>query len=196
MDHGTLQKSAAREAGRQLIAEIAKAVENAKQRDEKTRAWLVTDFVTLGSPLTHALYLMCQGKTEQELQADFDRRTREREFPTCPPRMLDGDYRLTFQNPNTHKRTFHHGGQFALTRWTNLYFPAVQLVWGDAIGGQVAPVFGENAVDLAVYTNDAKKDAYFSHVLYWDLSRGSNAPHIVALKKAIDLADRGSPNNL
>lgn len=205
VDHGTLEKPAARAAGREIIAEIAKAVEDAKQRigknqplpsDDKMLAWLVTDFITLGSPLTHALYLMCQGNTEAELEADFDRRTREREFPTCPPRKLDDDYRLTFQNPDTHQRTFHHGGQFALTRWTNLYFPAVQLFWGDAIGGPVAPLFGKNVADCPVYTNVAKKDAFFSHVLYWSLAFGNTAPHIVTLKKAIDLADKGTANDL
>jgi hypothetical protein len=200
-DRGTAEKSASRKIGRQIIGQIAKAVEDARRRitegkSENLRAWLVTDFVTLGSPLTHALYLMCRGKTEKELEADFERRTREREFPTCPPQMLGRDYRLTFENPNTHLRSFHHGGQFALTRWTNLYFPTKQLLWGDAIGGQVSPLFGENVSDLAVYTNSSRRDAFFAHVLYWDLGQGSTAPHIVALKNAIDLADTGVANDL
>jgi hypothetical protein len=139
-----LEKSAAREKGREIIGQMAQIVDDARQRiaarnpqpgDSDLRAWLVTDFVTLGSPLTHALYLMCRGKDEAELRMDFDRRTREREFPTCPPRMVDGDLRLTFKNPQSHMRTFHHGGQFALTRWTNLYFPVSQLLWGDAMAG-------------------------------------------------------------
>jgi hypothetical protein len=185
VDRGTVERPAARKMGRQIIGFIATAVADAKQRivkgnplpnDENLRAWLVTDFVTLGCPLTHALYLMCRGKNEDELRADFDRRTREREFPICPPRMLDSDYRLTFVNPNTHKRVFHHGGQFALTRWTNLYFPAVQLLWGDAIGGQVRSLFGENVSDWPVSTNSSSKDSFFAHVLYWDLAKGTAAP--------------------
>lgn len=209
VDRGVMEKSVAREKGREIIGHMAQAVEDARQRiaadnprpgDKEMRAWLVTDFVTLGSPLTHALYLMCRGKTEDELHADFDRRTREREFPTCPPRMIDGDLRLTFENPNDHVRRFHHGGQFALTRWTNLYFPVSQLLWGDAIGGEIGPVFGDppgsNVADLPVFTNSSKPQDFFAHVLYWDLKHGSAAPHIVALKNAIDLADTGAANNL
>jgi hypothetical protein len=41
--------------------------------------WLVTDFVTLGSPLAHARLLLARG------EADFDRRVAERELPTAPP---------------------------------------------------------------------------------------------------------------
>jgi hypothetical protein len=208
VDQGTMDKAPARKKGRDLIGRMALAVEAARQQpaaagadDVTPQAWLVTDFVTLGSPLTHALYLMCTGTTEAELRANFDRRTREREFPTCPPRMVDGDGRLTFINPNGHVRTFHHGGMFALTRWTNLFLPISQLLWGDAIGGEVGPVFGDpipasNVADVPVYTNSAKKDNFFAHILYWDLKYGKDAPHIVALKNAIDLADAGTANNM
>jgi pimeloyl-ACP methyl ester carboxylesterase len=210
VDQGKLTKSAAREKGREIIRHMAETVAAARQRiaagapspgDEDLRAWLVTDFITLGSPLTHAYYLMCRGDTEEELRADFDRRTREREFPTCPPRMLDGDRRLTYVNPNDHVRYYHHGGQFALTRWTNLYFPVSQLLWGDAIGGEVGPVFGDpdsqsNVADLPVYTNIARRDVFFAHVLYWNIEHGIAAPHITTLKAAIDLADAGTANGL
>jgi hypothetical protein len=114
--------------------------------------------------------------------------------------MVDGDLRLTFENPQTRVRTFHHGGQFALTRWTNLYFPASQLFWGDAIGGEVGPVFGDpagsNIVDMPVFTNPFKRNNFFTHVHYWDLKYGTAAPHIVALKMAIDLDDTGAANHL
>jgi hypothetical protein len=197
----------AREKGRAIIAAIERAVPSCRRElaadpprhgDHGLKAWLVTDFVTMGSPLTHAHYLMCDGKTKDELDKDFERRARERQFPTCPPRNLNGDGWLTFENPNDHLRHFHHGGQFALTRWTNLYFPVSQLLWGDAIGGPVVPVFGKNVVDLPVYENNAKRDSFFAHILYWTLPRdtGSNAPHIVALQNAIDLADTGIVNRL
>lgn len=209
LDRGSLDKAAARAAGRGVVARIAQIVDDARTRiaagtagpdDAKLRSWLVTDFVTLGSPLTHALYLMCRGRKESELRQDFDRRVREREFPTCPPQLLDRDCRLTFHNPKTGKRQFHHGGQFALTRWTNLYFPASQLLWGDAIGGEVGSLFGGdsggNIADVPIFTNAAKRDAFFAHVLYWDLERGADAPHIEALKRAIDLGDGGAANAL
>jgi len=197
----------ARKKGRAVIAAIDRAVEPARQRIKADtpqpsardfRAWLVTDFVTMGSPLTHAHYLMCDGKTTQELDKDFERRVRERQFPTCPPRKLNGDGWLTFKNPNDGLLHFHHGGQFALTRWTNLYFPVSQLLWGDAIGGPVAPIFGYNVVDLAVYESNKKRDSFFAHVLYWVLPQvaAGKAPHIVALQNAIDLADAGIADDL
>jgi|GEM_PF-4860983 len=202
VDHGTLAKSEARAKGREIIRHMADAVAAAaKSGDRALKAWLVTDFVTLGSPLTHALYLMCRGNTEDELRIDFERRTLEREFPTCPPRMVDGDGRLTFVNPNDHKNYFHHGGQFALTRWTNLYFPVSQLLWGDPIGGEVGSIFGDpetrsNIADVPVYTQKTEADTFFAHVLYWSLTFGAAAPHIETLKRAIDLADHGTSNNL
>ena len=105
---------------------------------------------------------------------------------------------MTFKNPNDGLLHFHHGGQFALTRWTNLYFPVSQLLWGDAIGGPVAPIFGYNVVDLAVYESNKKRDSFFAHVLYWVLPQvaAGKAPHIVALQNAIDLADAGIADDL
>ena len=60
-----------------------------EERKHKSRP--VMDFVTVGSALTHALFLMCLGKTRDELKEDFARRVEEREFPTCPPKRLDND---------------------------------------------------------------------------------------------------------
>jgi hypothetical protein len=210
IDRGKLTKAAARAGGRELVRRIARTVGDAKESalsgktkpgDENMRAWLVTDFVTLGSPLTHADYLMCRSSNKEELDKEFVRRINEREFPTCPPRMLDGDYRLTFKNPNTGRRQFHHGGLFALTRWTNLYFPASQLLWGDAIGGELGMLFGDasesNIADVAIFTNEKKRDAFFAHVRYWDdLGFKIVPPHIEVLRRAIDLADIGTADAL
>jgi hypothetical protein len=200
-------RNEARAKGRAVVADIAQQVDAAQRSikdgaprpgDAGLKAWLVTDFVTMGSPLTHAYYLMCKGKTEDELKSDFADRVREREFPICPPTKADNDGWLTYENPNDRRRYFHHGGQFALTRWTNLYFPVSQLLWGDAIGGPVAPVFGNHVVDVPVRESKAKPVSFFAHVLYWHLPRGlgSKADHIVALEKAIDLADSGEVNHL
>jgi hypothetical protein len=206
VDDGQLSKAKARELGRDIVKHMAPALEQARQRvasgasrrgDADVTPWLVTDFVTMGSPLTHAYYLMCRGYTEPELIADFQRRTLEREFPTCPPELLDGDGWLTFEDPNTRARQFHHGGLFALTRWTNLYFQVSNLLWGDAIGGKVAPAFGRNVADVCVHTGDKPHDDFFSHTLYWDINRPNpNAQHIATLQKAIDLGDTGTVNGM
>ena len=115
---------------------------------------------------------------------------------------LKGDGRLTFIAGN--RLYFHQGGLFGLTRWTNLYFPVSELLWGDAIGGPVAPIFGRNIVDVPVYMNKLRDASLFArtrywavppnlfaHILYWVLppKEGSEAPHIRALIDAINLAD-------
>lgn len=202
VDSGALPKAKAREKGREIIDCMAKAANEARKAQgliasppdpNALKVWLVTDFITLGSPLTHAQYLMCHGKTEEELEQDFVRRTLEQEFPTCPPLKLDGEGRLTFTLKGV-GRFFHHAGLFGLTRWTNLFFPVSQLLWGDAIGGPVAPIFGENIADVPVWTNTSKRDSFFAHIEYWDMKLGKDAPNIVALQNAIDLADEGTAN--
>lgn len=158
------------------------------------KTWLVTDFVTLGSALVHAKYLMCTGSTEAELNEDFKRRVDEREFPTCPPIPDAGGDVLFFhpdQNEGRREKEFHHGAIFGLTRWTNLYFPLRQLFWGDAIGGPLAPLFGRYIVDVKA-ANTNLPWAFFTHSAYWDSTReidGSTA-HIERLIDAIDLNDR------
>ena len=184
-----LLRSNAREIVRKIAQIVSRA--GADAENDVTKTWLVTDFVTLGSPLTHAHYLMCDGDSTAALREDFKRRAREREFPTCPPLRLDGDGRLTFIKPETSKRLFHHGALFGLTRWTNLYFPVSNLFWGDAIGGSVGPVFGKSVVDIPIFVRKSGIADFFSHITYWDIERtgGRTAPHIVALRQAINLAD-------
>jgi hypothetical protein len=126
------------------------------------------------------------------LKRDFTRRVWEREFPTCPPKRLDKDGLLTFENPKTRERQIHNGALFGLTRWTNIYFPRSQIFWGDAIGGALSPIFGRHIVDLEVSTKKAGGADFFTHTAYWDVEREPDtyqAPHIAALRKAVDLAE-------
>jgi hypothetical protein len=198
-------RKALRTKARAVVANIAAAA--AKQLDEEPvhKVWLVTDFVTLGSALTHAYFLMCIGKpgkaldSEDDLKEDFARRVGEREFPTCPPKRLDRDGLLTFTNPRTGNRQIHNGALFGLTRWSNIYFPRHQLFWGDAIGGALSTIFGYHIVDLEVSTKKAGGDDFFTHTAYWDVHRKPDtyqAPHIVTLRKAVDLADTGAAIDL
>lgn len=178
--------------GRAIIAEIAARVRRSKDQ-EALNPWLVTDFVTLGSPLTHAHYLMCNGRSVQELKQDFRRRVSEREFPVCPP-VPDFEHRLAFRDTNAGRLRFHHGAQFGLTRWTNLYFPLSQLLWGDAVGGALAgaDLFRDGVRDVKVSTRHKGKASLFTHTAYWNTSAGDGrqGPHIKALRAAINLEDR------
>ncbi len=176
----------------EVLVAHAKAVAEGKG-PKHPQVWLVTDFVTLGSPLTHAKYLMCNKDYAKGLEEDFERRTREREFPTCPPRKIDADGLLVFNHVEWKKRFFHHGAQFGLARWTNLYFKRTELLWGDAVGGPLADVFGKAVLDVEVFTNKTKTPEFFTHTAYWDTKRGGRtSQHIVELRKAIDLEDAGT----
>jgi len=161
---------------------------------EAPNPWLLTDFVTLGSPLTHAYYLMCNGRSEPELKNDFARRVSEREFPVCPPARDESKHRLTYWDANARRLRFHHGAQFGLTRWTNLYFPMSQLLWGDAVGGPLAGavLFRDGVRDVKVSTWLDGKTALFTHTAYWNtkVGDGRQGPHIEALRAAINLEDR------
>jgi hypothetical protein len=88
---------------------------------------------------------------------------------------------------------------FGLTRWTNLYFDANQLLWGDAIGGRLAKdalnkydLFGEGVRDVELTTDKNKRTELFSHTAYWDTTYpdGRAAPHIEKLRAALDLRDK------
>ena len=193
------EKKLLREKARKAVASIAAATDRAGlPPDARPRSWLVTDFVTLGAALTHAHFLMCLGKTQGDLANDFARRVREREFPTCPPQRFDDDGLLSFVNPRTGRTEFHHGAVFGLMRWTNIYFPLQQVFWGDAIGGPLAPLFGSHILDVPVSTHTKGGADFFTHTAYWDTGRaeGWNAPHIVALRQAVDLADTGTAASL
>jgi hypothetical protein len=188
-------RKALRKNARNLVRRIADAMPATiwmpTDKPQRVKAWFVTDFVTLGSPLTHAHYLMCRGNTRHELEVDFKHRVQERQFPTCPPKRLDKDGTLSFWNPRRQRHEFHHGAVFGLTRWTNLYFPLRQLFWGDAIGGPLANIFGSHIRDIKVSTYKPARDAFFSHTAYWDVHwpDGRGAPQIVALREAVDLRD-------
>lgn len=191
-------KKSLREKARKAVASMAAVTDAPTSAGPRRKSWLVTDFVTLGAALTHANFLMCVGKSEPDLQKDFARRVSEREFPTCPPALLDNDGVLSFINPRTGQREFHHGALFGLTRWTNIYFPLEQVFWGDAIGGPLAPIFGSHIADVAVSTRTAGGADFFTHTAYWktDCPEGWKAPHIAALRKAVDLADTGAAIDL
>lgn len=137
--------------------------------------WRVSDFVTAGSPLAHARWLL-----NLDAATQFADLVRERSFPTCPPQTesvaspVPGIRRQVFtfthayddrQNSKA-KRSVqvpHHGGLFALTRWTNLYFPYRGLFDGDPIAGPLAEQFGSWIKDVRLQETNG-----FAHCRYTD----------------------------
>jgi hypothetical protein len=120
--------------------------------------WLITDLITLGSPLTHAEFLMAESKQ------NLDKRQQDREYPTSPPlrELLDPNYLEEARNAGFPVGTppkllafpfggdewqLHHASPYAAVRWTNIYDPAFLVAFGDLISGPLAPVFGPAIID-------------------------------------------------
>jgi hypothetical protein len=127
--------------------------------------WLVTDFVTLGSPLAHADLLLAKS------HKDLDRKIAQREFPVSPPVVnskglfsFEINYELHNGSPRT---TFvpHHAAWTACVCWTNLYFPSRWILKGDFVGGPLIPLFGLGIRDVPVSTKN--RCGWLAHTNYW-----------------------------
>jgi hypothetical protein len=150
--------------------------------------WLVSDFVTLGSPLTYADMLLAKDGD------DFIRKTQERELPHCPPaRELNGRFSFQHKGYDNQGRVqnatvLNSAALFATTAWTNLYFPSFAVFYGDFVGGPVAPLFWAGVRDLIVKTKFWK--GWLAHTHYWQRdardAKLANAP-LVRLREALDL---------
>ena len=142
--------------------------------------WLVSDFVTLGSPLSKANVLIARDEAGLEL------RIKKRELPTCPP-MLEAKRppRFSFRR---HGATSvpHHGAVFGSTAWTNIYFPSRLIVFGDIVSGAVAPLFGKGVRDVRIPFIGFR----FRHLDYWRLEPGHVPVWITALRHALNLRER------
>jgi hypothetical protein len=130
------------------------------------KPWRITHFVTLGSPLTYADFLLAE--TAKEL----GRRQDQKELPRCPPAAEKESYCFRAEGPGGgEEMMLHHAALFALTRWTNFYFP------GDLIGGPVAHHFGDGVLDIPCTFGPGREgwwllfkkrsNRLWSHVWYW-----------------------------
>jgi hypothetical protein len=151
---------------------------------ERGNKWIVSDFVTMGSPLAHAKFLMARND-----KAFVEKKT-QREFPTCPPELEIVSGRLGFSYIDRDGiRIPHYAAVFGPTRWTNLYFPCRLTVFGDVIGGPVAKAFGAGIRDIPVHTS--LQWGIFTHTLYWRVPKtfdeGAPPSHIKELRSVLSL---------
>jgi hypothetical protein len=128
--------------------------------------WLITDLVTIGSPLAHAGHLFAQKN------GLFEKMKTQREYPTCPPIIHDSNKSNippaeTFNfDKVTHPlsiRLFNHSSPFATTKWTNIYYDK------DFIGGPLQDKYGAGIRDIMVTTKDL-----LCHIKYWDFEKKYN----------------------
>lgn len=189
-------------------AQQAKVMAEAQAQGSK---WIITDFITLGAPLTHAEFLIAESK--QDLRV----RQENRVLPTCPPVMeYDATTKLrhfTYANNEKRKpherRVPHHGALFAYTRWTNLYSEEKAILTGDLISGPVGQVFGlesdsrplSGVRDIAVLPKldeqgnvaTGHRRSFFSHNNYWAMNKGTEKSrvevphHIAELRRALQI---------
>lgn len=158
--------------------------------------WLVTDFVTLGSPLAHAQLLLSDG------QEDFTERKRRLELPTCPPTLdvsIDADGMRTatiFEQTQyrargvaTSIKLLNQSSPFAPTRWSNLFYQG--RFAGDPVGGPLRDAFGSGIVDIAV--NPGKNPKFWGILGHPKYARG---PALSELLASLDLFDYESLEEL
>jgi hypothetical protein len=129
-----------RESQRKLSRGLGGEVfDDGSSRSSKPRKWLVTDLVTVGSPIAYAT-LFFSSRT-----VPLVRRVDERGVSVCPPLLaVNPGEPDSYCFRSTHypgKSFIHHGAVFSAVRWTNLYARR------DLIGGHIsaAPEVETNA---------------------------------------------------
>jgi hypothetical protein len=177
----------------------------APRPDQPDPRWRISDLVTFGSPLTHAEFLIA--KSEEDLKA----RKAARELPQSPPyrevldpivlKRAESTHEMPIAIPADQTRLMsyplvgsadawmlHHAAPFAAVRWTNVYDPAVLVVFGDVIGGPVAPGFGPGVVDIDLKQRRGGRQSWtFTHTQYWATGEESR---LKACREAVNLLDR------
>ena len=164
--------------------------------------WLITDLITLGSPLAHAALLLASDKN------DLRARQRQRELPTAPPVAEVEEKKEVTERRYSYKiwdkfkedekefslRALHHAAHFACTRWTNLYFPARLGFFGDFIGGPLRKWFGPGIRDIPVTSSrwiGLAQVTPIAHTSYWwKAKKGGDSPALSALIDALDLGGK------
>lgn len=131
------------------------------QSRKQGKSWCITDFVTVGAPLTLADLLFTRPPLLSGLKTSdgalrgelFEGLLRRGVLIGCPPEK---------DQPES---------AFATTRWTNLWFPVTRgSRSGDWFGGELGPLFGSGIHDVAVNGNEPERfkrgsahTEYFSH---------------------------------
>ncbi|MFM9828999.1 MAG: hypothetical protein ACKVOB_09705 [Sphingomonas sp.] len=172
-------------------------------KDEPGEHWLISDLVTIGSPLTHAEFLLAADPL------DLQWRINEREYPACPAvdEPLEGlslwrgkkagivaedakDGRhIVFPAPGLEKSwQLHHAAPFAAVRWTNIYDPSWLVARGDQISGPLRENFGDGIKDVSLQAVLGKRSNRFTHTRYWALD--ADAKQLKAVQEALNFLDK------
>lgn len=150
--------------------------------------WLITDFLTLGTPMCFAHLLYTRNR------AEFEDLVTRAELPQCPPqsrtRTVDGppaqDPRPSYGRFNRNNReVLDQGAPFAVTRWTNMWFPATGLR-GDWFGGPLRPLFGPGIHDVAITGNlPGREGRGVAHGRYFDFPEDTGPDDVATRVRAV-----------
>jgi hypothetical protein len=161
---------------------------------DKLGSWKVSDFVTFGSPLTHAEFLVTHNA------ADFAKAVDERLLSTCPPVSEGKSPNILY--PSRSPRYPHHAAVFSATRWTNIHDKGNGWLTGDPISGPLVENFGPGILNIQVSLSWAL-GRIFTHTNYWStaaqgwevLPSGERGPrsHLDVLRDAVDLGRTSDP---
>ncbi|MEX0860357.1 MAG: hypothetical protein WD017_05425 [Cucumibacter sp.] len=174
-----------------VVCEALSRQPSRPQHDDPGRhsppGWKLSDFVSLGSPLANAQFLIAEGK------ADFAQLKHAWMLPCSPPNKSTRFNRMV--NTIRGIEAAHHGAVFGAVRWTNLYDPfhPVAFLIGDPVGGPVAGLerFGRGIADRAVRMRHAGwVPRFFTHNYYWtDTNRNPEAPaeQVRLLREAVGI---------
>ena len=204
------KRIAYRDAQRSFRMELRSGGEDGNSQPRQPgQEWLISDLVTLGSPLTHAAVLLARDDAEledkklrwlfptdwpqfQKIETEQRQKIEAREGPV--PAEVSGPAGGLFSYYLSDKTwSMHHSAPFAAVRWTNIYDPHSLIFRGDIISGPVAPMFGDGIRDIDLKALRGQSSA-FSHTRYWMLTGegqvGGRPAHIKALRQAVNLLDR------
>lgn len=152
-----------------------------KSHRQQGNPWLVTDFITCGTPMYFADLLFTSNRP------DFDQLIKNSELPQCPPRsgsqMVEGDDKSVgrgYAFNNRGRQVLRYSMLFALVRWTNFYFPAENQWRGDWFGGRLRPLFGCGILDHPLVGNlPGRRTPGLAHGRYFSYPE-SDGPEDVA----------------
>jgi hypothetical protein len=188
---------------------------------DQSRRWLITDFITLGSPLTYSEFLLHANKTE------FKRRKADREIAISPPveelrdnkevcRKAEASgfrYKLVEDTTGKAEPPFfgmsfpfktdratglpqefwqlHHAAPFAVVRWTNIYAPHHWLYLQGDVISGPLAPLFGNGVH-DICLDGPEMRHFFAHTKYWKLGKNNKATEAVKkLRQALNLGCTG-----
>ena len=161
--------------------------------------WRITDFVTVGTPMALSDLLATRlpllggfKKSDRTHRGELmDGLVRRGALVRCPPRSETLPVESN-EHPPVNYRWSRSGARevlgsqspFAVTRWTNLWFPVIRgELHGDWFGGALRPLFGPGIRDIEVLGNKPERfkrgsahTEYFAHPARGD--EGDAAWHI------------------